>query len=100
MNDTALIATFVVLGGGMMTMVICSAIAKKWLTDNTGYQASRMGTFLFGPLLTSFGPMRSYTEARRSRNLPTTVATVFWSATVVWGLGIVGLIGVLASLTH
>ena len=82
MHSKALVASFVVLFGGM------------------GYQASRMGAFLFGPVLTSFGPMRSYADARRSRNLPTTVASVFWAATGVWGRGIVGLIGALASLGH
>jgi hypothetical protein len=100
MNDTALVVSFVVLFGGMMTMVISAAIAKKWLANNTGYQASRVAAFFFGPLLTSFGPMRLYAEERRARNLPTTLATVFWSATAVWGIGIISLIGVLSSLGH
>lgn len=98
MNDTPLIIAFVVLFAGMVTMIITSAIGKHWLTKNTGYQPSRAAAVLLGPLLTSFGPMRTYAEVRKARNLPTTLATVFWAGTAVWALGIVGLIGVLATV--
>lgn len=75
---------------GMITMVICGSIAKSWLEKHTGYQASRVAAFFLGPLLTSFGPVKHYTEARRARNEPTTLATVFWIATACWGLGLAG----------
>lgn len=100
MNEPAMIVCCVVLFAGMITMLISSAIAKSWLTTNTGYQPSRAAAILLGPILTSFGPMRTYAEVRRARNMPTTLATVFWAGTGAWGLGIVGLIGVIASAAH
>src|SRR5689334_23287647 len=76
---------------GMITMVICGSLAKSWLEKNTGYQASRVAAFFLGPLLTSFGPVKHYTEIRKQRGEPTTLATVFWIGTACWGLGIAGL---------
>jgi hypothetical protein len=75
---------------GMVVMVICGAIAKSWLEKHMGYQASRAAAFFLGPLLTSFGPVKHYAEARRARNESTTLATVFWIATAFWGLGFAG----------
>jgi hypothetical protein len=96
--NTLLYGSFVVLFGGMITMLISSMIAKSWLTANTGYQPSRAAVFFLGPILTSFGPVKTYTELRRAKAMPTTVATVFWIGTAVWGLGIVGMLGALAAL--
>ena len=98
MHSDLIWVAFVVLFGGMMTMIICSAIAKHWLSKTIGYEPSRVAIFFLGPVLTSFGPMRTYSEERQRRNLPTTVATVFWAGTAVWVLGIVGLLGSLATL--
>jgi hypothetical protein len=98
MNETLLWGSFVVLFGGMITMLISSAIAKHWLTANAGYQQSRAAVFFLGPILTSFGPVKTYAELRRARGMPTTVATVFWIGTAVWALGIVALLGSLAAL--
>jgi hypothetical protein len=100
MNETVLIVFGVILFGGMMTMVICSAIAKSWLANNTGYQPSRAAAFLLGPVITSFGPMRLYGEARRARNEPTTLASVYWAGVAAWGLGILDFFGVLFSSMH
>ena len=75
---------------GMMTMAICGGMAKRWLEQNAGYQASRAAAFFLGPVLTSFGPVKSYAEIRRQRGESTTLATVFWIATAFWGLGIAG----------
>lgn len=101
MHSADMIWVFVVpLFAGMLTMVICGSIAKSWLEKNTGYQASRVAAFFLGPLLTSFGPVKSYAEIRRQRGESTTLATVFWIATAFWGLGIVGFILWLAVTVH
>jgi hypothetical protein len=75
--------------GGMITMIICGAIAKSWLTKNEGYQQSRAANFFLGPLLTSFGPVKRYREARAQRGESTAVATIFYVGTACWALGLI-----------
>lgn len=85
---------------GMLTMLVSSMIAKQWLTANTGFQPNRVAAFFLGPILTSFGPVRTYTELRRAKGMPTTAATVFWVGTAVWGLGIAGFFVSIAALAR
>jgi hypothetical protein len=91
---------FVVFIGGALAARIGGYMARQWLMTNAGWQESfgdRALRYFFG-IFTDIGPVQKYAELRRARDQPTTVATVFWVGFAATMVGIVALIGVLATV--
>ena len=97
MNMTFVVLSLVPLLGGAVTVFVVAGIAQHWLFAHTSYQRSRVALAFLGPLITSFGTMRSYTRERRERQLSTGLTTAYWVGLASWLAGFV-LLGLVVAL--